>query len=70
MIHDMLSKLQEQQAQDSRRDAWCKAELANTRESKAGILTDVTFRHGLSPLERNSVVGVHGRQAKPRELIR
>lgn len=35
MIHDMLSKLQEQQAQDSRRDAWCKAELANTRESKA-----------------------------------
>ena len=36
MIHDMLSKLQEQQAQDSRRDAWCKAELANTRESKAG----------------------------------
>jgi len=36
MIHDMLSKLQEQQAQDSRRDAWCKAELANTHESKAG----------------------------------
>jgi hypothetical protein len=31
----MLSKLQEQQAQDSRRDAWCKKEIANTRESKA-----------------------------------
>ena len=35
MIHDMLSKLQEQQAQDSRRDAWCKAEVASTRQSKA-----------------------------------
>eukprot|EP00434_Breviolum_minutum_P037149 symbB.v1.2.032929.t1/scaffold4023.1/size46150/2 len=39
MIHDMLSKLQEQQAQDSRRDAWCKAEVASTRQSKASKAT-------------------------------
>eukprot|EP00437_Effrenium_voratum_P038767 CAMPEP_0181478916 /NCGR_PEP_ID=MMETSP1110-20121109/43004_1 /TAXON_ID=174948 /ORGANISM="Symbiodinium sp., Strain CCMP421" /LENGTH=699 /DNA_ID=CAMNT_0023604315 /DNA_START=40 /DNA_END=2139 /DNA_ORIENTATION=- len=35
MIHDMLSKLQEQQAQDARKDSWCKSEMGNTDMSKA-----------------------------------
>lgn len=39
MIHEMLSKLREQQTQDSRRDAWCKTELANTQTSKASKST-------------------------------
>eukprot|EP00933_Yihiella_yeosuensis_P071655 TRINITY_DN7988_c0_g2_i1.p1 TRINITY_DN7988_c0_g2~~TRINITY_DN7988_c0_g2_i1.p1 ORF type:complete len:762 (+),score=248.99 TRINITY_DN7988_c0_g2_i1:145-2430(+) len=34
MIRDMLSKLQEQQAEDMRRDVWCKSELAHTMKSK------------------------------------
>ena len=35
MIWQMLSKLREQQAQDSRRDEWCKKEMANTKVSEA-----------------------------------
>eukprot|EP00440_Ansanella_granifera_P066600 gb/GFBE01072230.1/.p1 GENE.gb/GFBE01072230.1/~~gb/GFBE01072230.1/.p1 ORF type:complete len:707 (+),score=252.63 gb/GFBE01072230.1/:1-2121(+) len=38
MIREMLGKLQEQQAQDARRDAWCKAETANTESSKENKL--------------------------------
>ncbi|CAK9063544.1 Hypothetical protein SCF082_LOCUS32887 [Durusdinium trenchii] len=52
MIHEMLSKLREQQTQDSRRDAWCKTELANTQTSKAWVPDQRVLKEALVVLKR------------------
>eukprot|EP00439_Symbiodinium_sp_Y106_P051683 s877_g6.t2 len=39
LIHEMLAKMNEQQAQDARRDSWCQTELSNTNNAKASKAT-------------------------------